>query len=232
MSAPRYALYLAPPPDSPLWAFGCRWLGRDAAGGTAIAQPAVAGLAPERLHALTEDPRRYGFHATLKPPFALRAGTDEAGLRAALAAFARRQPHFLLPALRLTDLDGFLALTPSGPCPAVHDLADACVRAFDAFRQPPDEAELARRRKARLSARQDEYLQRWGYPYVFEEFRFHMTLSQRLAAEDKALLWPAIAADAAARLERGPVPVNELCLFAQASRIAPFAIAARFTLGA
>jgi hypothetical protein len=28
--------------------------------------------------------------------------------------------------------------------------------------------------------RQRNYLDRWGYPYVMEEFRFHMTLTGRL----------------------------------------------------
>ena len=63
-------------------------------------------------------------------------------------------------------------------------MAGACVRDLDEFRAPAGEAELARRRKAGLSARQEALLTQWGYPYVFEEFRFHLTLSGRLPEED------------------------------------------------
>jgi len=232
VTAPRHALYFAPAPDSPLWAFGSRWLGRDAASGAALAQPAVPGIEPARLHALTDDPRRYGFHATLKPPFVLAPSCTEAALDAAAAAFAATQAPFVLPPLALTDIEGFLALTPSAPCLALDAFAGACVAALDSFRAPPAADELTRRRSARLTPRQDAMLARWGYPYVFDDFRFHMTLTQRLAPADKVLLWPALAdAVAAAGLTEAPVPVAELCLFAQPDRGAPFLIRRRYPLG-
>jgi hypothetical protein len=85
-----------------------------------------------------------------------------------------------IPSLEVRRLGGFIAVVPTEPSAALADLAAATVAALDPFRAPPSEAELARRRKARLSDRQEALLMKWGYPYVMEEFRFHLTLTGRL----------------------------------------------------
>ena len=54
------------------------------------------------------------------------------------------------------------------------------MRDLDRFRAPPPSEETARRRTAGLSGVQEANLARWGYPFVMEEFRFHITLSGRL----------------------------------------------------
>jgi len=100
----RYAIYYAPKPDSPLDRFGAAWLGRSAHTGAAVDRTAVPGIEPRRLHELTAEPRRYGFHGTLKPPFALREGTTAADLVEAARAFAAVRAPFLLPPLRLAAL--------------------------------------------------------------------------------------------------------------------------------
>ena len=43
----------------------------------------------------------------------------------------------------------------------------------------------------KLTARQDAMLVRWGYPYVFDTWFFHMTLTRRLSAEEKRVFMPA-----------------------------------------
>ena len=73
-SASRYALYLAPPPDSALWRFGCAALGRDAASGEDMHGYAPSGYATEAWRAASAEARRYGFHATLKAPLRLKPG--------------------------------------------------------------------------------------------------------------------------------------------------------------
>jgi hypothetical protein len=88
--------------------------------------------------------------------------------------------------LTLTRLGRFLALTPVGDARGIGRVADTCVQVLDPFRAPPEAEELARRRQARLSARQEALLLRWGYPHVMEEFRFHMTLTGRLAPAEAA----------------------------------------------
>jgi putative phosphonate metabolism protein len=224
MTPYRLALYWAPPDDDALHARGSTWLGRDAAAGTVLAQPALPG---HDIAALTADPRGYGLHATLKPPFRLAHGY--AAAREAAAALAARTAPFDLPSLAVFDLDGFLALRETAPCPALHAFADACVTGLDAHRTPPDEAETARRRPERLTAPQRDHLARWGYPYVFEEWRFHVTLTRRLTPEEKAVAMPAVTdflGDAPGRTRR----VTALSLFVQPAPGAPFTIAERLPL--
>jgi putative phosphonate metabolism protein len=224
MTPHRLALYWAPETDDPLHACASAWLGRDAESGAAVTQPAVDGI---DLAQATADPRTYGLHATLKPPFRLRHGY--AAAREATAALAARTAPFDLPPLAVHDLDGFLALREAAPCPALHALADACVTDLDDHREPPDAAEIARRRPERMSPAQRAHLDRWGYPYVFEEWRFHVTLTRRLAPEEKAVLMPTVTAflgDAPARPRR----VAAISLFVQAAPGAPFTIAERLPL--
>jgi putative phosphonate metabolism protein len=226
----RYALYYAPRPDEDLAAFARAWLGRDPEADVAVPQPIVAGVAPLQLATLTAEPRRYGFHGTLKPPFALASGVTVEALLAFAADFARRQATLTIDAVDLALLDGFIALVPRLAPPALDALAAECVRAFDAFRAAPDETELARRRSNGLSARQDALLVRWGYPYVMEEFRFHLTLTGRLSEAERTGVWSALS-QMTEPLRRLPVPVRDLVVFAQDDREHPFRVLSRFRFG-
>lgn len=145
--------------------------------GRSVAQPGESGLPLDRL---TEASRRYGLHATLKPPFRLADGHDRSDLEDTIAALAARQAPVRIPALELTRMGRFLALCPAGNAKPVDRLAAACVRDTDMFRAPPDDAEMSRRRAAPLSPRQQENLELWGYPHVMDTFRFHITLTDRL----------------------------------------------------
>jgi putative phosphonate metabolism protein len=225
----RYAIYFAPDAASPLARFGDEWLDYDAAAGAMVAQPVVPGVASERLFAITAEPRRYGFHATLKPPFALAEGRNAASLEAAVAALAGGFVAFVAPRLRLASISGFWALTLSEPCPMMDQLAEHCVEEFDRFRAPPTPAELARRRRAGLTPRQDALLMRWGYPYVMEEFRFHMTLTARLDRDEGAavgrLLEPLVEP-----LCLTPLTVGAISLFRQQRNDKPFCLVGRYAL--
>jgi len=221
----RVAVYYAPLPDDPLTAAAASWLGRDPVTNAPVRQPDLPGI-----EELTADPRGYGFHATLKPPMRLADGRSWDALLTAAEALAARIAPFDLPPMAVSDVHGFLALRetlPSGPLQA---LADACVADLDGFRAPPTEAELARRRRSSLTAEQDAMLVRWGYPYVFGTWFFHMTLTRRLAAEEKAPYQPAAEAHFAAVLAV-PRRVVDICLYTQAGAGAPFVIAERLPLG-
>lgn len=172
----RYALYYTPPPGK-FADFGASWLGWDAVRGEAVAQPEMAGL---DLPAVTAEPRKYGFHATLKAPFRLAEGQGEDELACAVARVAADLRPVILEGLGLTRIGPFLALTPQGDQTALNALAGQVVQVLDPFRAPLTEAELARRNPARLTPRQRELLDLWGYPYVFDEFQFHMTLTGAL----------------------------------------------------
>jgi len=220
----RVAVYYAPQPDDPLFAKAATWLGRDPESGAPVPQPDLPDIA-----GVTEEPRLYGFHATLKPPFRLAEGRQWFDVLEAASKLADRTAPFALPAFAVFDVFGFLALREVVHCPPLQALADACVAHLDPLRAPASDADLARRRRARLTPQQDAMLVRWGYPYVFETWFFHMTLTRRLNAEEKALYQPAAERLFAAAVA-SPRRVSDICLFVQPAAGAPFVIAERLTL--
>lgn len=218
----RYAIYYTAPADSPLTRLGAAWLGRDAVSGSPQTQPEIPGLAASRFAALTTDPRRYGFHGTLKAPFALKEGLDEQGLRQMFLAFCGHAAPFTIPGLSVTRLGRFLALTPQPASADLNAFAAACVEVFEPFRAPLSEAGMARRLASNLSARQHELLLQWGYPYVFEEFRFHMTLSVKLEDDEALRALEAAAKRHFAGVTDKPHQIGSLGLFAEPEPGAPF----------
>jgi putative phosphonate metabolism protein len=177
---PRYAIYFTAAPGSALDRFGSTLLGYDAYGGDDL--PFPAGL-PADWRALTQDPRNYGFHATLKAPIALAEGRTEAQVAAACQLFAEMARPVPVIQPIVDSISGFIAVIPAEPSAELEVLAAEATKAFEPFRAPLSAEDRARRNPERLTPRQREYLDRWGYPYVFEEFRFHMTLTGRLPAE-------------------------------------------------
>ncbi|WP_332701944.1 DUF1045 domain-containing protein [Devosia sp.] len=226
----RFAIYFAPSATSNLWERAATWLGRDASDGDLVNGP-VAGIDRDRLLNLTQSANRYGFHATLKAPMALAEGCSEADLHAALADFATRHRPINLGKLKLASLQGFLALMVDGENEALADFAAYVVEDFDPFRAPMSTKDRAARAGKGLSERQTELLGAYGYPYVFEEFRFHMTLTDRLTAGD------AVEIAQAATTWFGPVLEDEvlldrLSLFHEPDAGKPFRRVADFKLGA
>ena len=223
-SAVRVAIYYAPLADDPLTGLSSAWLGRDPASNAPVRQPEVDGITE-----FTAEPRRYGFHATLKPPMRLVDGVRWTDFVAAVRLVAAGIAPFELPRLAVADLRGFLALRETSPCPALEALADACVERLDSFRLAPSEDELARRRKASLSAEQDAMLVRWGYPYVLGTWFFHMTLTRRLSDVEKIVVLPA-AEDWFAPALTVSRRVEDVCIFTQATTGAAFVLAERVRL--
>ncbi|WP_225769494.1 DUF1045 domain-containing protein [Inquilinus sp. Marseille-Q2685] len=226
----RYAIYYAPPTGSALAEVGADLLGRDPETGEARPQPRLDGIDPDRFHAITEDPRHYGFHATLKAPFALAEGVTGEALHAAAEAFAAGRAPAAGPALALASIGGFLALVPSAAAPEVHALADACVETFDRFRAPLTAAELERRRRSPLTPAQDRHLERWGYPYVFDEFRFHMTLTARLTDKAEHERVHAALVERTAPVCVDPLRIDAIAVYEQDDRQSPFRITGRYKL--
>ena len=210
----RYAIYWAPEPG-PLAHWAARWLGWDPVGGTDLAHPDLPAL-HRPVAEITATPRKYGFHGTVKPPFRLAEGTDAAELDRAARVLCASLGPVTLPGLALHRIGGFVALTPEGDQSVLAALAAQVVEGLDCFRLPPDAAEIARRRPERLSERQREHLARWGYPYVMDEFRFHLTLSGDLAGDEAEALVAALSPVVAPLLPR-PFTIDSLCLFGEAA---------------
>lgn len=171
----RYAIFYTP--TGPLADFGAHWLGWDSAKGCAVGHPVIGGI---DVAEITQTPRKYGLHGTLKAPFHLAEGGDLARLQDAATDFAASQAAFSIGALALRYDSGFVALRPKIQPAALLDCAAATVKAFDTFRAPLTDQDMARRRKASLTARQEQQMRDWGYPFIFDDFRFHLTLSSPL----------------------------------------------------
>ncbi|MBC2772543.1 DUF1045 domain-containing protein [Rhizobium sp. AQ_MP] len=219
----RYALYFAPSADDPLNLTAAEWLGRDAYTNVGYARAAEGGLSAENLDALTADPRRYGFHATLKAPFHLAEDKREADLLKAMEAFAADTSAFDIPSVTVGQLGQFFALVPESLHPPLQQFAADVVETFEPFRAPLSEADIARRKPDTLPPGQRENLMRWGYPYVFDDFRFHMTLTGPVP-EAQAPVMAGILADRFASFIGRPLRIDGLVLFVEPERGAPFLV--------
>ena len=224
----RYAIYYSPDVAEPLGRLGHGWLGVDPATGD---RPLCPAALPEPPEDLTSGPRHYGFHATLKAPFELadRATGDD------LLAFARQfaarvAPVTLADGLVVATLGRFLALVPAATPDELGALAGHVVRAFEPYRGPLGSFDLGRRRLAQLTPQQEQNLVDWGYPYVFEEFRFHMTLTPQLDDGARAA-WLHRLQAGFAELDGKPVVLDRICVFHQAARTLPFRQIAAIPLG-
>lgn len=211
---PRYAIYFAAGADGALSRFGAELLGYDAHSGDEVSFPQEALRVAPDWRDITADPRKYGFHATLKAPMTLVSGRTEAELMAACATFAGQSRT--VPVIRpvVDTISGFIAVIPAEPVDALQQLAADCVREFDSFRAALTAEDRARRKPEKLTERQRDYLDRWGYPYVMEEFRFHMTLTGRLDAERRGPILEMLRGRFAA-LGLGTLAIDRLALFKQ-----------------
>ncbi len=176
------------------------------------------------------EPQRYGFHATLKAPFRLAGSIDDTALRGAIENFARDARAIPTIDLVVRSLGDFVALVPRLPSPALQDLAAACVRAFDSFRAPLSQSERARRMCASLGVVERAHLERWGYPYVLDRFRFHMTLTGRLDEPDRRRLTETLQEAFADAVGAGEVMVDCLSLLRQTRASARFHLVGQWPL--
>lgn len=219
---PRYAIYFAPAHGSPWWAFGARWLGRDERYDNVLAQPPLAQIAPDELQENTAQPRRYGFHATLKAPFALSSGHTQDELITRMQALAATLKPVALGPMRVAMLGDFVALVPVTVPDDLTVLAAACVTGLDDLRAPLSTADLLRRRVEHLDAREQELLKQHGYPYVLERYRLHFTLSGPVSPLLAQRIMQAAAAPVAGLNAAGPLVLDRLCLFVEPSPGQPF----------
>ncbi|MGF6998002.1 DUF1045 domain-containing protein [Paraburkholderia sp. GAS32] len=218
----RFAVYYAPSRGSVWWRAGSAWLGRDAESGERCAAPQPEGLT-RPLAELTEAPRRYGWHGTLVAPFRLVEGVTQQDVLEATRQWAHTQNPFALP-VEAATLGDFVALRPADQNGEANigAVAASALRSLDALRARPSAADLSRRLAAPLGERQRALLIEWGYPYVFDEFRFHMTLSSSLAnTDERATL---VAWWQAQTPALGPLVIDHAALFVEPAPGEPFVL--------
>ncbi len=224
----RYAIYYAPAGERPLARLGAAILGYDLATGGEVEPPDHPLFHDPLSLGWTAVPRRYGFHATLKPPMHLGAGRSARELEEALVSFAAERHPFDI-SLTLAPVGHFLALVLAEASPPMQALAEACVTHFDIFRAALTPEDRERRHPDRLTAEQIERLDGWGYPYVLDQFQFHMTLTSELEPKDRARVEPVL--HDLLRTVPLTVPVDSVVLCRQEGPNDRFVLQRRFAFG-
>jgi hypothetical protein len=225
----RFAIYAAPRESSPWWQIWSEWLGRDAGTLTSMSPPSIPGIDPIVMRSLLKEPSRYGLHATIKAPFRLNLNVDLDELKSRTQEIALQYEPFELD-LSLERLKNFFALTPVRDVHLINQLAKHVVRDLDRFRLPLNEQDIAKRRLLGLSPHEDQMLLKWGYPYVMESFRFHISLTGRLDMLDEGeenKVREAILKRLES-LSKHPFIMDSLCLFEEPSSGADFLMTQRF----
>ena len=226
MTGPRYAIYFVPAADTALYRFGAAALGYDCFTGADIATLDALPVDAGAWRELTREPRRYGFHATLQAPFHLAAGRTEAELIGVFVEFSATidSTPAIEPAVCL--LQHFAAIVPATVGAGLDRLAASCVKHFDGFRAPLTSADRSRRLAAHLTARHIGHVERWGYPYVFEDFRFHMTLTGALSADRQEPMLAYLQDGLACSHGDRPIAIDRLALLRQDDPAARFVVLA------
>lgn len=221
----RYAIYHTPDHDDPLTIAAASWLGRDAFGNPQSSIELPPQWSGTKHMALVADARRYGFHATLKAPFHLASGASEADLLAAFNQLKLALEPVEIQSLVLRQIDGFFALVPEKADDHVQELAALLVREFDRFRAPLSDADILRRNPQNLTESQRINLEHWGYPYVFDDFFFHMTLTGRVHGEEAEAV-RVILEDRFGSFLCKPHLISNIAIFVEPSAGAEFAVRA------
>ena len=221
MNFSRYAIYYIP--DLPLFQIGSDWLGWNSITG----QETTLSANHRRI---TDRPRKYGFHATVKPPFSLASNSTQGDLQDAFQTFCATVSPATGGTLKISRLGRFLAMTQDVQSNEVTELAASTVSHFDKFRAPLSDQDIAKRRQRRLTPEQDALMLRWGYPYMMQEFKFHMTLTGPLQNDEI----DAIEHDANTRFREflgQPLKIASIALLGEDSDSGRFHVVDKLSLG-
>jgi hypothetical protein len=228
----RYAISYVPAADSAFYRFGSSILGYDCYTGQELPPAADLKAAAVDWARVTAEPRRYGFHATLKAPFHLSSACTETQLVSAFDNFANigHAVPMITPAIEM--LSGFAAIVPLEREPPVDALAVACTTLFDAFRAPMTAQERARRVASGLSPSQMQNLDRWGYPFLFSDYRFHMTLTSTIQTRQRGAVLAALRERFQSMCGDQPILIDRLALLKQEASHAGFRVVSHVELRA
>jgi hypothetical protein len=200
----RYALYWTPTPGTALAEFGALWFGGFD----------TFGLAPDLAARARKAPAPYGLHATLKAPFRLREEASPRDLKEALGDFCESRRPPAAGRLHFARHQRYLTLMLKRNEADVDWLAAECVTHFDRFRAPLAEEDRKRREIDRMSPPQAALMEKFGYPYVLSEFRFHVSLAGPLEDAEIDEVEQALAPRIAPLLE-APLQIRELTLLGE-----------------
>ena len=147
----------------------------------------------------------------------------DATLQAIAAENNVAETAFIVPRMKIARIGRFFALVPARPSLEIDALACKTVMAFERFRAPLSEADIARRQPGSLTIAQLRNLHRWGYPHVLDTFRFHMTLTGPVPESDRATVEHALQEWFAPVIDL-PMNLGSLSLMREAEPGAPFRV--------
>jgi hypothetical protein len=170
-------------------------------------------------------------HGTLKPSFELSPHTTEQELLTVATLVCRGLAPLKLPALELGEIANIVSLVLEASSVELENFATYCVRAFDGYRRAltPDQEEVFR--KNRLTVHQEQMLEHWGYPYVNEEFDFHISLTDPIPDERERHRVKDVLEGIAAPVLRKPLIMRELAVFKQNGTQESMSVIARIPFG-
>jgi len=203
----RFAIYFIPD-HIELANLGASWLGWDIITGQNVRQIELNDFDVKKF---TEQPKKYGFHATVKAPFRMKGSKTSTELVSTFDEFAEICSPVVLEGLEVKKLGDFLALRPVGSEAELNSLVANVVEHFDCFRAPLTQKEIAKRRRIKLTNIQKALMKKWGYPFVMSEFQFHITLTGPLSQNDAHTAHSAVES-LFGDIIKEPFKVNSLCL--------------------
>ena len=179
----RVAIYFLPKKNSSLENFGKNLLGRDINKKKKISLTRRQKYFINRgftyfdeLKDYCEEPAKYGFHATLKAPFRLKRNVKTKNFYDVISHIAAQHSRFKIKGLKIVYSKKFTFITSRKPNKLLINLENDLVKHLDTFRAELNKTEIKKRIPDSLTFKQNKYLKEWGYPFVFDQFKFHMTL--------------------------------------------------------
>ena len=175
----RYAIYYVPPQSAQFTQFAASWFGWDVYKSINVKYPVLSDLNYD-IKEITSTPSKYGLHATLKAPFFLVPDKTIDELRSSLSILSSSIKKFEISSICLKKIAGYIAIVPTSQNERINYLAKKCLEDLDCFRKAEPLEIINKRRSVGLSERQEAHLLKWGYPYVLDNFDFHLTLTEQL----------------------------------------------------
>lgn len=225
----RYAIYYVPEQSDALLQLADDWFGRSTLTGKPTKRPNIPGLSSKKIQSITKTAARYGFHGTLKAPFRLARSATERKFLEAVAALASDLDAARAIKMSLDYSSGFIAIRPSEEDHALRGIGDLCVIALDIFRAPVNTLERMARIQPKLSQEEAQFLLLWGYPYIFNRFRFHMTLTDPILSREKNKIYT-ILKDYFETALSAPLNIESICVCGDPGNGQSFDVLQRFSL--
>ena len=224
----RFAIYFVPPESNDLTRFTASWFGWDVYKGIKVDYPVLHNLNYD-IKEITNTPSKYGFHGTLKAPFSLVPDKTIDDLKLSLSMLSRSIKKFEIPSICLRIIDEFIAIVPTSQNESIHSLAKKCLEDLDSFREAESDEILNKRRSGRLSTSEEHNLLKWGYPYVLDDFQFHLTMTGKLPLKVCKHVFSVLSLELHEVLN-APLFIGKICLVGENKMDGKFGVIEEFSL--